>query len=89
MAVLLENFFTELDSLEVQQLQSDKSGQERLDPLLETLLLNFNTHSDLQRRIRGLFNTFDADGSGQLDYFELRYACRKSPEKSVKEPYDT
>ena len=77
-AVLLENFLTELDSVDVEQ-QFDKSALGHLDPLLETLLLNFNTYSDLQRRIHGLFKTLDADGSGQLDYFELRAGMRKLP----------
>lgn len=46
---------------------------------MEILLQNFNTHADLHRRLTGLFNLFDADGSGQLDYYELRDGLRKLP----------
>ena len=46
---------------------------------MEIMLQNFNTHTDLHRRITGIFNIFDADGSGQLDYYEFRDGLRKLP----------
>lgn len=39
----------------------EESDAHRLDPLMEVLLVHFNTEDDLANRITGFFSVFDAD----------------------------
>jgi len=77
-AVLLESFFSDLN---VNVASEEKKGSEafRLDPLMEVLLMHFNTEDDLANRIAGFFRVFDADNSGSLSLPELQEGIRKLP----------
>jgi hypothetical protein len=39
----------------------EEAQMHRLDPLMEVLLVHFNTEDDLSNRITGFFRVFDAD----------------------------
>lgn len=74
---------TQLDSL-VRSIDENNNGEIDYEEFVTACI---NTHQWTQKEtvIREAFNSFDLDGDGTIDIFELHEALRKSGNKQVKE----